>query len=146
MAALRVFSCFYPEIIGGAGLLGFLLPGFFGGLRSGHIDNDFRDFVAGLGNTAEEEVANISHDSGAARGNAVLGDQDEEAREHVVRQRRPEGKECWQRVGSARGFLKTLDLADCSFIFSSPMRVCWVCHPGCFRKSGKQRTCGSMSA
>src|SRR6266404_94114 len=84
MAALRVFSCFYPEIIGGARLLGFLLPGFFGGLRSGHIDDDFRDFVAGLGNTAEEEVANISHDSGAARGNAVLGDQDEEAREHVV--------------------------------------------------------------
>src|SRR5713101_5940684 len=40
--------------------------------------------LAGLGNTAEEEVANISHDSGAARGNAVLGDQDEEAREHVV--------------------------------------------------------------
>src|SRR6266481_3441922 len=67
MAALRVFSRFYPEIIGGAGLLGFLLPGFFGGLRSGHIDDDFRDFVAGLGNTAEEEVANISHDSGAAR-------------------------------------------------------------------------------
>src|SRR6266446_4849501 len=66
------FSRFYPEIIGGAGLLGFLLPGFFGGLRSGHIDDDFRDFVAGLGNTAEEEVANISHDSGAARGNAIL--------------------------------------------------------------------------
>jgi len=32
-----------------------------------HIDDDFRDFVAGYGNTAEEEVANISHNRGAAR-------------------------------------------------------------------------------
>jgi hypothetical protein len=48
---------FYPEIVGGAGLLGFLLPAFFGGLRSAHIEDDVRDFVPRLGNAAEDEVA-----------------------------------------------------------------------------------------
>jgi hypothetical protein len=47
MPALRVSSCFYPEIVGGAGLLRFLLPAFFGGMRSAHIEYDVRDFEGG---------------------------------------------------------------------------------------------------
>ena len=52
---------FLPEVVGGAGLLRFRLPASFGGLRSGHIEDDLRLFVPRLGNAAEEEVANVGH-------------------------------------------------------------------------------------
>jgi hypothetical protein len=52
------------------------------GARS--VEDNFRWLVLRLGDTAEEEVANVSHDRGAARGNTALGHKDEEARENVV--------------------------------------------------------------
>jgi len=52
------------------------------GARS--VEDNFRWLVLRLGDTAEEEVANVSHDRSAARGNAVMGYENEEAREHVV--------------------------------------------------------------
>jgi len=40
------------------------------------------------------------------------------------------------------GFLKTLDLADCSFIFVSD-EVCWVCHPGVFVRVANKGLAGA---
>ncbi len=65
-------------------MLRFLLPTFCGGLRSGHIEDDLGLFVPRLGDAAEEKIADIGYDRGATRGNPILRDQNEEAREDVV--------------------------------------------------------------
>lgn len=170
-------------------MLGFRFLGFFGGLRSGHIDDDLCRFVVGLRDAAEEEIANVGHDRGAARGNAVLGNQDEEARKNVVnvvggfkfleftdeggtevgfladetlaevvtteagvevRNGHAAAATGRKRVMAAsrvgQGFPESIGLRGLFVHFLSPMESRWVRHPGCFRKSGKQRTCGSLSA
>ena len=185
MAALRGGSCSCVDLIVRARRLRFVGVATIGA-RS--VEDNFRWLVLRLGNAAEEEVADVGHDRSPARGNAALGNEDEEAREHVVdfasgfklfqladessaevrfladealaemvgadagaeiRDGHTAAATGWKRVlaagGVGEGFLKTLDLTDCSFIFRLRSE-CWVCHPGCFRKSGKQRTCGSMSA
>jgi len=54
MPALQVLSCFYPEIVGEAGLLRFVLAGCFRPVGARRIENEFRHFVPRLGNAAKE--------------------------------------------------------------------------------------------
>ena len=148
------------------------------GARS--VEDNSRWLVPWLGDTAEEEVADIGHDRSAARRDAILRDQNEQARQDVVNfaggfkffeftdesgaEVRFLADEALAEVMSAEavveigdghaaaaagrvrmpaasrvgeGFLANIGLNGLFVHFSSPMRVRWACHPGCFRKSGK---------
>src|ERR1700736_5050670 len=52
------------------------------GARS--VEDNLGWFVLGLGNAAQQKVADVGDDGGAAGGDAILGGEDEEAREDVI--------------------------------------------------------------
>src|ERR1700682_3321694 len=51
------------------------------GARS--VEDNLGWFVLGLGNAAQQKVADVGDDGGAAGGDAILGGEDEEARERT---------------------------------------------------------------
>ena len=52
------------------------------GARS--VEDNLGGFVLGLGNAAQQKVADVGDDGGAARRDAILRSEDEEAREDVI--------------------------------------------------------------
>ena len=81
MAALRGRSCSCVDLIVRARRLRFVGVATIGA-RS--VEDEFGWLAPRLGNAAEEEVANVGHDRSAAGGNAVLGYEDEKARQNVA--------------------------------------------------------------
>jgi hypothetical protein len=49
-----------------------------------HVEDNLRRLVARGGDAAEEKVADAGDDRGAARGDAILGGEDEESREDAI--------------------------------------------------------------
>jgi hypothetical protein len=53
-------------------------------VRVGHIEDELRRLLFRFRDAAQEEITDIGHNGGAARGDAVLRGEDEESREDVI--------------------------------------------------------------